>query len=155
MAELAEGDTKAKPLPPNILDSDDEFVLRSPQQPLPALPHASSHFLPHGSHILREDECEIHCRSNTHSSPIPNARRLLNQNDNEYRRNCNSPPFQFQVPASPTVNRMSQFERVGYNINNPKGRIEKELKNILREIRVITDKIKDEVIFNEGVNVGY
>ena len=150
MEELAKGDTNSNPLLPNILDTDDEFMLRSPQQPLPAPQYMSSSSFPQlESSIIQEDAygrnyipstCNVHMPK----TPAPT------QNDHEYLPTYNySPCFKCHLPINPTINRWPEHKRVEPDATYSKGPIEKELKNILREIRVITDKIRDEVKYGK------
>ena len=148
MTELADGDKHSRSLLANILDVDDDFILHAPQQPLPP-PNPNSPFLtPHLSTISNNCAMDLSDAtiSPTHSySPtVPNLAL-----DRKCLKYPISPPYDFSCSNQNMNDCPVHPENTG---NNRRGAIEKELKGILREIRIITDKIKNEVSFRYHKN---
>ena len=141
MSELSRSDTNSRSLLANILDTEDDFILRNPKQPLPFAYKNGSNVVPHLYENSQPQE-----EQGTHI--IPNMRNTISpgKTDNTYLTNHHVS----SCPLAPVEHIHSTAEKdKKYNIKKNRT-IEKELRNILKEIRVISDKIRDEVNFTQN-----
>ena len=139
MTELSRKEANSKSILANILDKHDNITLRNSQKPLPfecqngtiVLPSLVENAQPqeeHGPHVFPNV-----CPKHNMTLPTQTYNKYLANHD------ISSWPYPLRVKD---IHCKQVMEK---KYTKKKGAIETELKDILREIRVITDKIRDEV----------
>ena len=139
MAEFSRGDNKQRKLLANVLDYEDDFILRNPQQPLPFASQNGVHVCPTLFEKDQEQEAE--------------GAHAFSSIDHMHTSTNNIHLTKYHLPSCPLArvedihgNTFNKARKAKKYIINNRGMTEKELRNVLKEIRVITDKIRDEVI---------
>ena len=144
MAEFSRGDNKQRKLLANVLEYEDDFILRNPQQPLPFASQKGVHVCPTLFETDQEQEAEgAHIFSNIdhmHYTTTPN------QTNNIHLTKYHLPSCPLARVENIHGNTFNKARRAKKYIINNSEMTEQELRNVLKEIRVITDKIRDEVI---------
>ena len=146
MSKLSQEDSKPNSLPSHVLDKDDYVPVSMESQSLPfdcQISPVLGYCRVHGEHAIHQVPSNI-CHS-------PNN---ILQGHDTYALNCPLHKSSCQYLLQPERNFHGvQPERNFHGIGKEEGfsentklRNQKELRNILEEIRFITDKIRNEVI---------